>query len=210
MDLDRLTGLLAPHIPPAALPYCLQLWQEQPFQFVLRRSRVTKLGDFFCKPGGAPRITVNADSHPFLFLITYVHEVAHLRVHKEHGWKVAPHGQEWKSVFRTVCDPLIQLKIFPPDVEEVLETHLKNPKASSLADRQLTSVLRRYDARQEEVVLVSELPEGAEFRIRNRCFSKGETKRTRVLCRDLFTKRNYLIAGDAVVDTPLIVSEIRN
>lgn len=201
MDLDRLTGLLAPHLPSTALPYCLQLWQEHPFHFVLRRSRVTKLGDFTCKPGRAPRITVNADSHPFLFLITYVHEVAHLRVHQRHGWSVGPHGQEWKSAFRAVCDPLIQLKVFPPDVEAVLLTHLQNPKASSLTDARLTRVLRRYDAHLEEAVLLSELPEGTEFRIRNRRFSKGMVKRTRVVCRDLVTRRQYLISADAMVDT---------
>ncbi len=200
MELDRLTSLLAPHVPTAALPYCLQLWQEHPFHFILRRSRVTKLGDFSCRPGKTPRITVNADNHPFLFLITYVHEVAHLRVHQQCEWRVAPHGYEWKSTFREVCDPLIQLKVFPPDIEAVLVIHLKNPKASSLADARLTSVLRRYDVRQKEAILLSELPEGAEFRIRNRRFTRGKAKRTRVLCRDLDTRRQYLIAGDAIVD----------
>jgi SprT protein len=200
-DLDRLTSLLTPHVPTAALPYCLQLWQEKPFHFVLRRSRVTKLGDFSCKPGKVPRITVNADSHPFLFLITYVHEVAHLRVHQHCEWRVAPHGYEWKSTFRELCDPMIQLKVFPPDIETALVIHLQNPKASSLADPRLTRILRSHDTRLEMAVLLSELPEGTEFSIRNRRFSKGMVKRTRVLCRDLDTRRQYLISADAVVDT---------
>lgn len=199
MQAAELATLLNRHIPGPAVGYCLNLWQETPFQFKLRASRTTKLGDFTCRPGRPPLITVNADSPPFLFLITYVHEVAHLRVHNRFGWNTAPHGKEWKESFRVLCNPLLQLGVFPPELASALQSHLQNPTASSLTDVTLTRALRQTDPRTTQALLLSDLPAGSRFQIRGRWFQKGEHKRKRVLCRDLATRRNYLIQADVVV-----------
>ena len=161
---------------------------------------MTKLGDFAHRPGREPRITVNAESPPYLFLITYIHEVAHLRVHLQYGWNTAPHGQEWKSSFRELCSPLFQLGVFPAGLSEALQLHLRNPTASSLTDFGLTRALRQYDPRAMNALLLSDLPLGSRFQIRGRWFQKGEPKRKRVLCRDLANRRNYLIPADVLVE----------
>jgi hypothetical protein len=192
-------SLLARHIPEAAVPYCLQQWEQTPFQFKVRASRTTKLGDFTCRPGRAPRITVNADCHPYLFLITYLHEVAHLKVHLLHGWKKAPHGQEWKAAFRELCNPLLERNIFPEGLRQVLQSHLQNPTASSLTDTRLTRALRQLDPGVKESLMLADLPHGSRFQIRGRWFQKVEHKRTRVLCRELSTRRQYLIQADVLV-----------
>ncbi len=199
MQLAQLSSLLEKQVPPGSLKYCLQLWQENPFQFTLRHSRVTKLGDFSCRPGQSPRITVNADSHPYVFLLTYVHEVAHLRVHSRLGWKAAPHGREWKDAFRALCEPLFTLAVFPEDVAHALRLHLRNPKASSLTDTHLTRVLHQYDEEKRNALRLADLPEGSQFQIRGRWFAKGKLRRTRVLCKEIASRRNYLIAADALV-----------
>lgn len=199
MQLAQLSSLLEKHVPPDSLEYCLRLWQEYPFQFTLRQSRVTKLGDFSCRPGQSPRITVNGDSHPYIFLLTYVHEVAHLRVHCRLGWKAAPHGREWKDAFRTLCEPLFALAVFPEDVADALRLHLRNPKASSLTDGHLTRVLHQYDEEKRDALRLADLPEGSQFQIRGRWFAKGKLRRTRVLCKEIASRRNYLIAADALV-----------
>lgn len=199
MQPADLTALLTRHVPDRAITYCLQLWQETPFEFKVRANRSTKLGDFTCRPGSVPRITVNADCHPYLFLITFIHEVAHLRVHLRHGWKTSPHGREWKAAFHDLCSPLLAEDIFPHGICEALRIHLQNPTASSQSDPELMRALREFDPRAKEALLLAELPRGSRFQIRGRWFQKGELKRTRVLCRELTTRRQYLISADVLI-----------
>ncbi len=111
--VEKLTSILNKHIPAPAVSYCLQLWQANPFKFKLRKSRQSKIGDFSCKHGQTPQITVNDDLHPYLFLITYVHEVAHLHVHQRYGHKAEAHGEEWKDTFRDLLLPVMTPKSFP-------------------------------------------------------------------------------------------------
>ena len=202
MDPTRLHSLLEKHIPPQAIPYCFQLWQAQPFDFRLRKKRISKVGDFTCHPGKTPRITVNQESHPYLFLLTYVHEVAHLRVHQEYGWKKEAHGSEWKDMFRQLLAPLMIENIFPGELLALIRKHMVNPKASSFSDSVLTHALRQYDERQKSVILLSEIAEGSIFGLHGRWFKKGVLKRTRVVCRELKTKRNFLVPADAPVESP--------
>jgi SprT protein len=191
--------LLERHVPPRAVEYCYQLWKDAPFELILRKRRLTKLGDFTCRPGHSPRITLNADSHPFVFLLTYVHEVAHLRVHREFGFRVPPHGKEWKNRFRELCSPLLLLSVFPETVKEVLMRHLQNPSASSFSDPQLLRVLRDQDSRLSETLQLADIPEESRFMLHGRWYQKGKLKRTRVVCKELASGRNYLISAHATV-----------
>jgi SprT protein len=199
MEAAALMSLLANHAPAGAVGYCFQLWQDEPFQLVLRKSRITKLGDFSCRPGRAPRITVNADSHPFVFLLTYLHEVAHLKVHRQFGFEVSPHGKEWKHHFRQLCTPLITSSIFPESVAAALHHHLKDPTASSFSDARLMRVLREHDHRMSGTLTLVDLPEGSQFQLHGRWYQKVKLKRTRVLCRALKSRRHYLISARAPV-----------
>jgi len=199
MQLADPTPILENHVPTKAISYCLQLWQEYPFHFSLRNSRKTKLGDFSWRPGLPPHITVNSDSHSYLFLLTYVHEVAHHRVQLKHGRRVAPHGKEWKEMFRELCDPLIYHGVFPSDISQVLRQHLENPKASSLSDAKLSRTLSHHDPRLTHAVRLEDIPEGSEFEIRGRRFTKGKLKRSRIVCQEISSRRRYLIAADALI-----------
>jgi hypothetical protein len=88
---------------------------------------------------------------------------------------------------------------FPPELSAAFLLHLQNPTASSLTDVELTRALRLADPRPTPLLLLSDLPTGSRFQIRGRWFQKGELKRKRVLCRDLATRRNYLIQADVVI-----------
>jgi len=197
--MQALAQLLELHVPPAAVPYCLQLWQENPFRLVLRNPRATKLGDFSCLPGRSPRITINNDSHPYSFLLTYLHEVAHLQVHKRVGFASDPHGKEWKETFRNLCLPLFDLRVFPDDLTEALRDHLVNPTASSFSDARLSQALQAYDDRLHNALRLADLPEGSQFQLHGRWFQKGKLKRTRVICRELSSRRTYLITAHALI-----------
>lgn len=199
MSPEKLYTILQEHVPGSALQYCLQLWQQTPFQLKITRTRQTKVGDFTSRKSSQARITLNHELNPFLFLITYIHEVAHLRVHLQHGNRVDPHGEEWKSRFRELMQPVLSADIFQPDILAELNRHMVNPKASSFADTELTRVLRRYDKHAAQYATLSDIPEGSIFRFQGRFFKKGKIKRTRVLCHEVKTKRDYLVPADVLV-----------
>ena len=199
MNPEKIYSILQDHVPGAALQYCIRLWNETPFQLKITRTRQTKVGDFTTRKSSQPRITLNHELNPFLFLITYVHEVAHLRVHLEHGNRVDPHGEEWKNKFAELMQPTLDEIIFETDILVALKRHLANPKASSFADTDLTKVLRRYDKNASQYATLSDIPEGSIFRFQGRFFRKGKIKRTRVLCHEVKTRRHYLVPADVLV-----------
>jgi SprT protein len=199
MTFQKIQEILTLHVPGNAVQYCTHLWQELPFNFKLRKSRQSKVGDFTCKTGSAPQITVNRDLHPCLFLMIYVHEVAHLRVHQIHGFRAEAHGDEWKKSFQHLMEPLLHPDIFPETLLTGLKKHMASPKASSFADSELTQLFRSLDVREKEAVLLSHIPEGSVFHLQGKWFRKGKLRRTRVLCKEVSTKRQYLVPVDAVI-----------
>ena len=200
MTPEKIYSILHEHVPPTALQYCCQLWNQTPFQLKITRTRQTKVGDFTSRKNIThPRITVNHELNPFLFLITYIHEVAHLRVHLEYGNRVDPHGEEWKRSFQHLLQPVLTYDVFPEDILIGLQRHMINPKASSFADTDLTRILRKYDKDAHQYATLSDIPEGSIFRFQGRFFRKGKIRRTRVLCHEVKTKRHYLVPADVLV-----------
>lgn len=200
MKEEKVRSILEEHITESAVPYCVSLWQQSPFELKLSKSRQTKVGDFTSRKNALhPRITLNHDLNLHTFLVTYIHEVAHHYVHRQYGHRVDPHGEEWKNTFKELMAPMLQENTFPSEILHELRRHMVNPKASSFADTQLTKVLRKYDEGAERLVVLSQIPEGSIFSIRGRFFKKGILKRTRFLCRELKSKRNYLVPCDAEV-----------
>jgi SprT protein len=190
------------YFPPASRPYCLELWQSYPFKFVLRKDRTTKLGDY--RHGGAiktPTITVNRGLSPESFLITYIHEVAHHVAITAHGKKIRPHGKEWKQTFRRLMAPVMSTDNFQPALLNQLSVHMLNPKASMGADHKLWLALNPDDNRAEDIILL-DIPDETTFIYRKRLFKKLNKRRTRVLCQELTSKRQYLIPGIATIQLP--------
>lgn len=187
------------YLPAQAHEYCFLLWQQNRFDFHLRKKRISKAGDFTCHQGSRPRITVNHDLSVYEFLITYIHEVAHLHVHQQHGFRAEPHGEEWKKFFQQLLSPLLIPDVFPEPVLSSLKEHMLNPKASTYSDSGLTKQLRSLDPRVKSVTLLSDLPEGSLFDFQGRWFKKGKLKRTRVLCLEIKSKRQYLVPADAPI-----------
>ena len=81
--------------------------------------------------------------------------------------------------------------IFPEDILKVLSLHLKNPKASTLTDVNLASVLKKYDT--NKVLTISDINQGQIFSISNgKIFKKGEKLRKRYKCVEVSTNKVYL------------------
>lgn len=200
MDLKKIEEILTLHVPTSAVEYCAHLWSEHPFDFKLRKSRQSKVGDFTCKTGNVPQITVNKDLNRYLFLMTFIHEVAHHRVHQQYGHRAEAHGREWKKSFQELMAPVLSLEYFPEPLLSGIKKHMAAPKASSFADSELTHLFRSVDSHGQEVILLSHLPEGSIFHLQGKWFKKGKLRRTRVLCREVKSKRQYLVPVDTVIN----------
>ncbi len=197
MSMD-IINLLEPYVPAQALDYCCQLWYDQNFRFTVKRKRVTKLGDYRYNPETKEHsITVNADLNTYSFLLTYIHEVAHLVTFKKYGRKVSPHGIEWKTEFKKLMLPLLNPTIFPDDLLRHIASYLKNPKASSCNDHNLSRTLSEYD--EKDNTFLSDIPIGQTFTLGNKHFKKGSLRRTRYLCQDVHSKKQYLISKSATI-----------
>src|SRR5688572_26437325 len=200
MNGEKVYNTLKKHVPAISLDYCFALWRSSPFELKITRTRNTKVGDFTSRRDiKHPRITLNHDLNPYLFLVTYIHEVAHLHVFLKHGNRIEPHGEVWKSAFKELMIPILQKDVFPFEILHVLQQHMINPKASSFADADLTKSFRLFDKNASNFACLSDLPEGSVFQFQDRFFRKGKLKRTRILCREVKTKRNYLIPAEVLV-----------
>lgn len=189
------------YFPETTVIYCYDLWQRYEFSFKITKSRNSKFGDYVYRHGKGHQITVNNDLNPFAFLVTYIHEVAHLVTFKEYGSKPTPHGQEWKNNFQKVFSPLLHAPTIPEPLLSILIAYLKNPTASTQGNQKLLNELRAFDvkAHQDEKVLLSSLATGANFELQGKIFNKGVLRRTRYLCTD--TKgRRFVISSSALVN----------
>jgi hypothetical protein len=186
-------------VPTQAVDYCLDLWWDYRFEFKITKGRQTKLGDYRFHPVKKSHVvSVNNNLNPFAFLITYVHEVAHLVVYNDHKNRVSPHGGEWKANFKQLMLPMLRNDIFPDDVLRVLARHMKNPKASSYSDPKLIAALSRYD-KDQNGVLLSQVKNNEQFIFNKRQFTKLELRRTRAVCKEEKSGRKYLISQTAKV-----------
>jgi hypothetical protein len=187
------------HFPPKVAEYCFQLWHDYSFDFVVSKSRDSKLGDYRFSPTKGHQVTVNHNLNPYAFLVTYIHEVAHLTTYLAHKNKVLPHGQEWKTEFYNLFEPILDEDLLPGELVNILRAYLKNPAASSNGYQPLVDILKSFDAEPPAGTPLVELVEGATFALKNLRFIKGKLRRTRYICKELNSGRNYLVAKNAYV-----------
>ncbi len=192
--------ILEGHVPAASVEYCYRLWERYQFDFVAAKPRRTRLGDFSAQPGCRERITVNVNLNPYNFLITYLHEVAHLEVYRTYKRRQPPHGNAWKNHFGRLLLPIMNESNFPISVLTPLRHYAQNPTASTGTHLPLIQALKNIDAPQTDLVMVSELPEGQFFLLNQKVFVRGTLRRTRVVCVENASQKKYLVAAHAWVE----------
>ena len=138
------------------------------------------------------QITVNGDLNKYTFLLTLLHEIAHL-----HAWvnyKSFGHGQDWKNCFTRLIKQFLLLDVFPEDIKTALERHLQNIKSSDFLDVHLTKTLQKYDKDDSDlqnIIHLEEIPENTVFLHDGKYMEKQKLLRKYYLCKDLKTKRMY-------------------
>ncbi|MBC7688351.1 MAG: SprT-like domain-containing protein [Aquabacterium sp.] len=187
---------LTQYLPPGSFDEVSHYLQHYKVQLTITRERKSVLGDYRNSHAGQHhRISVNGNLNPYAFLITLLHELAHLFTYERFGHRVQAHGAEWKNEFSKVLAQFLIKKVFPPDIHKTLLTTLQNPAASSCADTALLRVLHLYDIKKEGTALIESLPAGTLFTIKGgRQFQKGEKVRKRFKCTEVLTGKVYLFS----------------
>ena len=190
--LDHLQRFL----PPGTYDAVVQYLQFYNVHLTVARERKSILGDYRHRTHFSNhKISVNGNLNKFSFLITLLHELAHLLTFEQFGNKVMSHGREWKLIYGKLLQQFVQNKIFPADIENELLSSLKNPAATSCAEDGLVRILRRYDDPKSHIRLVEEIVENGIFRCDDgRIFKKGEKMRKRFKCTDVRTGKVYLFS----------------
>jgi SprT protein len=172
---------LEAYLPADTYPYVAEYLHRYGIHLTVTKARQSILGDY--RPAirdMAHRISVNGNLNPYAFLLTLLHEMAHLVVYEQYGRKVMPHGKEWQSIFSELLSVFIKKSIFPSDIKEVLIKTIHKPAASSCGEEALMRVLQRYDGNRTNKIRVEELLQGQQFKLEDgRVFIKGPKLRKR-------------------------------
>ncbi len=200
-DKLKINKAFQKYIPEEYCDYVVELFYAAPVHFKVSKPRKTKLGDYRCPrtEHDVHRISVNANLNKYAFLITTLHEFAHMNTFIKHGNKVAPHGIEWKTEFKKLLQPLLGSESFPTSLKQVLSKNIQHIKASSYSDLPLLRALKKFDINTEKVYL-EQLPNHTCFVLNGKRFQRGELRRTRFLCTELITKKQYLVHRMAEVE----------
>lgn len=192
--------ILERYLPEHAIDNAFELIKLYGVHLKIVNERVTRHGDYRRDVNGYHQITVNASLNKYRFLMTLIHEIAHLAAFEKFGRNIKPHGDEWKVTFQRLMVPFIRPEIFPNHLLPLLARHFKNPKASSDTDATLSLALKQFDELSDKSYIF-ELPYGSNFRIHNgKIFKKGAQRVKRFECLEVSTGRIYLFNPNAEVE----------
>lgn len=188
---------LSDYLPGGAYEPVLAYLNHYKVHLTIAKSRASVLGDYRHRVNaGNHRISVNGNLNKYAFLVTLLHELAHLITFEQYGRKVLAHGKEWKMIYGQILAEFIQKDFFPADVEHELKRSLRNPGASTCSEEGLQRVLRNYDTKKHGHFLVEELPPGTVFKIKgDRLFKKGARRTKRYECVEIQTGKKYLFSA---------------
>ncbi len=195
---------LSVYLPDGSLEPVLDYLHRYKIHLTITRERNSILGDYrHAVHQKNHRISVNGNLNKYAFLVTLLHEIAHLLTFEQFGNRIAPHGKEWKNEYSKILALFLLKKIFPADIEKALLKSLQNPSATSCGEEHLMRVLKRYDERKPGEVLIEDLQVGQLFKLKDgRVFRKGEKMRKRHKAVDIKTGALYLFS--AVYEVELV------
>lgn len=175
---------LSRYLPAGTEALVMHYLEHYRVHLTITKKRQTLLGDYrHPVPGRSHRISVNGNLNPYAFLITLLHELAHLITFEQFGPRVSAHGAQWKKCYGVLLAELLSQVALPDELQVELKRSLKNPAASSCAEESLMRVLKKYDTPKAGSFLLEQLQQGESFKIADgRVFVKGEKLRKRYKC----------------------------
>ncbi|WP_430615136.1 SprT-like domain-containing protein [Flavobacterium sp. JP2137] len=193
--------VLAPYLPENALTAAFELIKQHQIHLKIVNERATRHGDYRKTIHGQHQITVNASLNKYRFLMTLIHEIAHLVAIEQYGSRIKPHGVEWKMTFQRLMLPFIRPEIYPSQLLPLLARHFRNPSASSDTDAALSIALKQFDDKNSSVFFIYEVPLGSYFKIANgKVFKRGPLRVKRFECLEVDSGRMYTFKPNAEVE----------
>ena len=167
--------------------------QQYHIKLKITKERRTKFGDY--RPahrGKTHRITINGNLNQYHFLLTLVHELAHLVAFDNYGFRIKSHGDEWKKTYQELMNPFLHESIFPQPLLGTVQSSMQNVKSSSCYDATLALALRHFDARPIGT-FIQELPIDSIFIAPNgKKYQLLNKRRTRCEAKEIESGKSYL------------------
>ena len=186
-------------IPKNSIHYVKSLIEIEDLKIKVVNKRKTKHGDFR-KGKNNSIITINKTDNKYLFLLVIIHEFAHYNVFKKRI-KTAPHGLGWKNEYKKLLNPVLNSKVFPNKLLELLNIHMISPRSSFSYDSPLVKELNKYDSSNKDFIYLDKIKDGKKFKYGNgKVYKKIKKRRKRYLCIEIMSKRNYLFLPHAKVE----------
>lgn len=188
--------LLSGYLPEGTFEKVLKYLVQYHVELTITRKRHSVLGDYRLPyQSEGHRITINGDLNKYAFLLTLLHELAHLMAYVNYGTRIAPHGKEWKHTFSKILAGYTDKGFLPDDIEKAIKKYMRDPAARSCVDEDLIRVLKKHDPPVNGHCFIEELEEGEWFKAQdNRIYSRGKKIRKRYECTDIGNRKKYLFS----------------
>lgn len=185
--------------PSPASSYISTLAESSHFKIILTNQRKSRHGSFAVSQiTRQPAIRISNHLSRHLFLLVFLHEVAHYRVWLQKGHRHRPHGKEWKNEFSILLQPLLALEQLDIDFKKAISKVIKHPGATFNNNIQLLSLINELDS-GSEYNTVRNIEKGMTFVLNGKNFVKMNTLRTRCKCYCPDDKKYYLVSLNAQI-----------
>jgi SprT protein len=186
---------LIPYLGEEAAIFIDNYTKNLRFHLKITKERATKFGDY-CPPrdNKKQRITINGNLDKYSFLITLLHELAHLRLFEKNSNLIKPHGKEWKNVFTQLLFLAINQSLFPPLISQAINKYYIVKQSYTHTSRIyiLNSIYKTLN--QAIPIRLETVPIKSTVVLENgMTVIKIEQKRTRCICKDIANKKLYSI-----------------
>ncbi len=193
---------LAAYLPDGCFEAVVNYINHYKVHLTVTRKRQSVLGDYrHAAIGKNHRISINGNLNKYEFLITLLHELAHLLTFEKFGNRVEGHGKEWKNIYSSLLVNFLQKNIFPKEISDALYKTIHNPAATANGETELLKVLRNFNnTKKEGFVMVEEIPTGSLFETeKGKTFKKGAKRRKRYECLEISSGKLYSFSAIAEV-----------
>lgn len=171
------------------MPFLRKWFGDYYIHIKITRNRNSKLGDYRQMPDKSHQITLNSTLQPQLFFFVLTHELAHLLAFQKFGYRIAPHGSEWKQTFREML--LESIAIYDPDLQPVIRKFSGSPKANFMASPELVRYFHIEDP-QDTSVFLETLEAGQYFAYRKATYIINEKEKKKYICTQLPGGRKFI------------------
>lgn len=201
---ERYRAILGNHLPSEAVDWVYNYLDRYKVHFHITRGRRSKLGDYRWPQANHNfhEISVNGDLNPYFFLWVLLHEAAHLETHLKHPGAQA-HGHEWQGEYANLLRG--HLQFFPQESQPHIALYASRIPLPRAVGRKVEELLHHHDKGYDgtAVLHLDNLPAGSLFRLKAKpehLFRSQEKRRTRWICIELATRRQYTVSGSAEVE----------